>query len=121
MAIVEHMNNFSDHYGRSISVNRTTWRYYRRCQSYGALLAQAYLAHRPGTVEQLILSRAEPANYGKSWLHAEYAAIALAQLLPEKTVKNMLTGGLLKFLTLPEAERVEWKDLPATNSSLDAP
>ena len=29
-------------------------------------------------------------------------------LLPEKTVKSLLTGGLLKAITLPAAERAEW-------------
>lgn len=173
MTIVEHMNCFSDRYGRSVSVNETTWRYYRlgagapilwltgglrraafgfafleqlaarhlvvapdyppvktidefltafdtilytegiqTCtlagQSYGGFLAQAYLAHRPGAVDRLILSSSGPATFGKGWLPIEYAAIALARLLPEQTVKHLLTGRLLKFLTLPEAERVEW-------------
>src|SRR5512137_2670025 len=35
------------------------------CQSYGGMLAQAYLAHRPKPVERLILSSAGPAEYGK--------------------------------------------------------
>lgn len=77
-------------------------------QSYGGLLAQAYLAHRARAVERLILSSTGPADYGKGWLPVEYVAMALARLLPEKTVKNMLTGGLVKFIHLPEAERAEW-------------
>lgn len=79
-------------------------------QSYGGLLAQAYLAHKGQAVERLILSSSGPANYGKAWLPVEYAAIALVRLLPEKTAKNLLTGGLLRFITLPEAERAEWRD-----------
>ena len=173
MTILEQMNQFSDRYGRSVSVNQTTWRYYRvgagapilwltgglrraafgfaflerlathhlviapdyppvqtvdefltafdtivhregiqsfalGGQSYGGLLAQVYLAHRPEAVDRLILSSTGPANYGKGWLPVEYAAIALARLLPEKTVKNMLIGGLVKLISLPEAERAEW-------------
>jgi pimeloyl-ACP methyl ester carboxylesterase len=77
-------------------------------QSYGGLLAQAYLAHKTRAVKQLILSSTGPANYGKGWLPLEYVSIALARLLPEKTVKNLLTGGLVKFITLPEAERAQW-------------
>lgn len=77
-------------------------------QSYGGLLAQAYLAHKTEAVERLILSSTGPADYGKGWLPVEYAIIALVRLLPEKTVKNMLTGGLLKAITLPEADRTEW-------------
>jgi len=76
-------------------------------QSYGGLLAQAYLAHNTKAVDRLILSSTGPADYGKGWLPVEYAIIALVRLLPEKTVKNMLTGGLLKAITLPEAERAE--------------
>lgn len=78
------------------------------CQSYGGLPAQAYLAHRGQAVERLILSSTGPADYGKAWLPVEYAVIALVRLLPEKTVKNMMAGGLLKIVTVPEAERGEW-------------
>jgi len=77
-------------------------------QSYGGLLAQVYLVGRSKDVERLVLSSTGPADYGKAWLPAEYVCIALARLLPEKTVKNLLTGGLLKAITLPEAERTEW-------------
>ncbi len=69
-------------------------------QSYGGLLAQAYLAHQTKAVKRLILSSTGPADYGKGWLPVEYVSIALAHLLPEKTVKNLLTGGLVKFITL---------------------
>ena len=77
-------------------------------QSYGGMLAQAYLAHMPEAVERLILSSSGPADYGRAWLPVEYACIALVRLLPEKTVKNLLTRGLLKAFTLPEDERGEW-------------
>jgi pimeloyl-ACP methyl ester carboxylesterase len=79
-------------------------------QSYGGLLAQAYLAHKGQAVERLILSSSGPADYGKAWLPVEYVCMALVHLLPEKTVKNLLTGGLRKFITLPEAERAEWQE-----------
>jgi pimeloyl-ACP methyl ester carboxylesterase len=55
-------------------------------QSYGGMLAQAYLAHKPEAVERLILSSSGPADYGRAWLPVEYACIALVRLLPEKTV-----------------------------------
>lgn len=77
-------------------------------QSYGGLLAQAYLAHKPQVVERLILSSTGPADYGKGWLPAEYIFITLARLLPEQRVKKLLTRGLLKIITLPEVERAEW-------------
>lgn len=34
--------------------------------------------------------------------------MALAQLLPEKFVKSLLVGGLLRAMTLPESDRAEW-------------
>jgi pimeloyl-ACP methyl ester carboxylesterase len=77
-------------------------------QSYGGLLAQAYLAHRTRGVERIILSSTGPADYGKVWLAADYAAIALVRLMPERTIKKLLTSGLLKAISLPEAERAEW-------------
>ena len=40
----------------------------------------------------------------------EYLCIALVRSFPEKTVKRLLAGGLLKFITLPEAERAEWQE-----------
>lgn len=79
-------------------------------QSYGGLLAQAYLAHKGNAVERLVLSSTGPADYGKAWLPVEYFFIALAHILPETAVKNLLTGGLLKVITVPEAERAEWRE-----------
>lgn len=78
------------------------------CQSYGGMLAQAYLAHKSRSVERLILSSTGPADYSKAWLPVTYALIALARLLPEQTVKRLLIGRLLKVITVPAAERKEW-------------
>jgi pimeloyl-ACP methyl ester carboxylesterase len=72
------------------------------------MLAQAYLAHKPNAVERLILSSTGPADYSKAWLPLEYAVIALVRLLPDQTVKKLLTGRLLRFITLPAAKRGEW-------------
>ncbi len=79
-------------------------------QSYGGGLAQVYLARKVKSVERLILSSTAPGNYSKAMLPAVYAFIALARLLPEKTVKSLLAGGLLKAITVPEAERAEWRE-----------
>lgn len=79
-------------------------------QSYGGGLAQVYLTHKVKSVERLILSSTAPGNYPKAMLPAIYAFIALARILPEKTVKSLLTGGLLKAITVPEAERAEWRE-----------
>lgn len=175
MTVLEHINDFSHRYGKTVSIDEIHWRYYRlgtgapilwltgglrrpalsfaflerlatshlviapdyppvqtvdafftafdallqvegietfvlAGQSYGGFLAQAYLAHRPRVVEQLILSSSGPANYGKGWLPAEYAAIALTRLLPEKTVKHMLIDRLFSFISFPEAERSQWRE-----------
>ncbi|HVM59469.1 MAG TPA: alpha/beta hydrolase [Verrucomicrobiae bacterium] len=79
-------------------------------QSYGGLLAQAYLAYRTQGVERLVLSSTGPANYGKVWLVADYAAIGLVRLIPERIIKKLLVGGLLKAVPLPEPVRAEWTE-----------
>ncbi len=77
-------------------------------QSYGGMLAQAYLAHRPVDVHRLILSSAGPADYGRAWLPAEELLIALARVLPERALKRLLAAGLLKLVRrLPQHERTE--------------
>ncbi len=78
-------------------------------QSYGGMLAQAYLAERPAAVDRLVLSSSGPADYGRAWLPVEYLCIGLAYLLPEKSVKQLLARGLLNFITLPDAGRLEWE------------
>jgi pimeloyl-ACP methyl ester carboxylesterase len=84
-------------------------------QSYGGLLAQAYLAHRTTDVDRLILSSTGPADYGRAWLPAEKVFMVLARILPERTVKGLLAGGLLRAITLPEAERAEWVEAIKSN------
>jgi pimeloyl-ACP methyl ester carboxylesterase len=85
-------------------------------QSYGGLLAQAYVAHRPATVHTLILSSSGPADYSRLWLPVEHAAIGAARILPERAVKKMLGRGV-RSLLLPNAEREEW--LEAIDAILD--
>lgn len=79
-------------------------------QSYGGLLAQAYLSHKPETVDRLLLSSTGPAGYGKAWLPVEYLVIALVRILPERMVKKLLAGGLTKAISVPDEERAEWLD-----------
>jgi pimeloyl-ACP methyl ester carboxylesterase len=79
-------------------------------QSYGGMLAQAYLAHHGKVVERLILSSTGPADYGKAWLPVEYFCMGLARVLPETTVKNLLVGGLLKVISVPASKRAEWQE-----------
>lgn len=74
-------------------------------QSYGGMLAQAYLAHRPTGVQRLILSSTGPADYGRAWLRAEKLFITLARVLPERTVKHLLSAGLLRVVgQLPQLD-----------------
>jgi pimeloyl-ACP methyl ester carboxylesterase len=175
MTVLDQMNSFSERFGKRITVNGITWRYYRAGrgapvfwltgglrraalgfafmerlaarhtiiapdyppvqtideyldafdailnaegigrfmlggQSYGGMLAQAYLARKGNPVKRLILSSSGPADYGKAWLPVDDALVALARLLPEKTVKNLLFGGLMKIIHAPEAERTEWME-----------
>jgi pimeloyl-ACP methyl ester carboxylesterase len=79
-------------------------------QSYGGMLAQAYLAHHPSLVEKLVISSSGPADFGRTWLIGDGIAIALARILPERTVKNIIFGGLAKLITVPESEREEWME-----------
>jgi len=79
-------------------------------QSYGGLLAQVYLAQRPQAVERLILSSTGPADYGRVWLPVEYVSGALARILPERTLKKALAGGLLRVAGLPEAGHAAWQE-----------
>ena len=79
-------------------------------QSYGGGLAQVYLAHKTRAVERLILSSSGPGDYNKALLPVMYGIIALVRLLPEKTVKKLLASVLSKLITVPEAERAEWRE-----------
>ena len=105
MTIIEYLDAF-DSILRAEGMDRVTL----GGQSYGGLLAQAYLAYKPQAVERLILSSTGPASYGRGWLPVETLIIALAHVLPERTLKNMLAGGLAKAITVPESERAEWMD-----------
>jgi len=77
--------------------------------SYGGLLAQGYLAHRPEAVERLVLSSSGPAAYGPLWAVVDDAAIALVRLLPERRVKRLLAAGLGKVITTPAGGEDNWR------------
>ncbi|MBM3471438.1 MAG: alpha/beta hydrolase [Armatimonadetes bacterium] len=81
-------------------------------QSYGGLLAQAYLAHKDHAVDRLILSSTGPVNaIGKAWLPVLSIVVALARMLPEGSVKGLLAGELLKHINVPASERAEWLEV----------
>ncbi|HEY3409580.1 MAG TPA: alpha/beta hydrolase [Propionicimonas sp.] len=79
-------------------------------QSYGGLLAQAYVAARPGVVDQLVLSSSGPADYGYRWLPVEYLAIGLVRILPVRWVRRLLVRGLLGVVTAPDNELAQWQE-----------
>lgn len=78
-------------------------------QSYGGLVAQAYLALHPDRIDRLVLSSSGPADYGRPWMLADYVGMALAQILPGSLLKRALGSGLGKILSVPEAERAAWQ------------
>jgi len=78
-------------------------------QSYGGLLAQALLAVMPGRVTHLLLSSTGPADYGRAWAAVDDLCVFLARMLPERPLKRLLAGGLLKVLSVPPNERAGWE------------
>ncbi len=84
-------------------------------QSYGGMLAQAYLAHRPYAVQRLVLSSSGPATYARRWLVTAKLFTLLALVLPEKTLKELVTVGLTRLThQLPQPERTEMADVIRT-------
>lgn len=79
-------------------------------QSYGGLLAQAYVAARPEVVTQLVLSGSGPADYGRGWLPVEYLFIGLVRVLPVRWVRRLLMRAVLRVVTAPEADLASWQD-----------
>jgi pimeloyl-ACP methyl ester carboxylesterase len=78
-------------------------------QSYGGLLAQAYAACRPHVVERLVLSSTRPADYGHVWLPLEQLAILLVRVLPDRGLRRLIGVLLARVLTVPDAQRDEWR------------
>ncbi|OBH27414.1 hypothetical protein A5692_24650 [Mycobacterium sp. E342] len=84
-------------------------------QSYGGMLAQAYLAHRPGAIDRLILSSTGPADYARGWLALEDLLVFLAEVLPEKLLKKVVASGLVLLTRqLPAVQRRQMADLLRT-------
>jgi pimeloyl-ACP methyl ester carboxylesterase len=80
-------------------------------QSYGSLLAQVYLARHPQMVETLVISSGGPADYSRIWLAADYLAVALVRLLPDKSARKFFLKGLLNVLSPGAGEQSEWPDI----------
>ena len=81
-------------------------------QSYGGMLAQAYLAHRPGAIDRLILSSTGPADYARRWLPIEDLLVFLAKVVPEKLLKELVASGLSRLTRqLPTVQQRQMADL----------
>jgi len=81
-------------------------------QSYGGMLAQAYLAHRPEAVVRLVLSSSGPADFARGWLVAEKVLILLSRVLPERVLKRVVSAGLVRLTRqLPQPNRTQAADL----------
>jgi pimeloyl-ACP methyl ester carboxylesterase len=78
-------------------------------QSYGGLLAQAYLAYRNDSVEQLILSSSGPADYSKLWLEAINTVIH-NDLSREDVISHFaVAADLIRKGTVNPAAYQNWK------------
>lgn len=77
-------------------------------QSYGGMLAQAYLARHPQAVDRLVLSSTGPADFSPLWLPAASLIAALLRLLPERKVKAMLASQLRRVLATPSGGNDDW-------------
>lgn len=81
-------------------------------QSYGGMLAQAYLAHRPRAVQRLVLSSSGPTDYGWPWLAVGKLFILLVHVLPEDALKKLASAGLTRLThQLPQPNRAEMADV----------
>ena len=80
-------------------------------QSYGSLLAQAYLSQRPQVVEMLVISSGGPADYGRAWLAADYLAIGFLRLLSERGARKFFLNSLRRVLPAGSGEQAEWREI----------
>lgn len=77
-------------------------------QSYGGLVAQAFLRRFPARVKKLVLSSTGPLA---EWSRPKKIALALSHLLlrlPEKVQLALYKRALRPVLSVPEAERAFW-------------
>ena len=77
-------------------------------QSYGGLLAQAFLAAHPGRIRRLVLSSSGPADYGRLWVPVLSAAALAARILPKSLSGALLLAGLTGLLPSGSDADGEW-------------
>jgi pimeloyl-ACP methyl ester carboxylesterase len=80
-------------------------------QSYGSMLAQAYLADRPEHVKMLVISSGGPADYKPILQIVDYLAIGLVYLLPGRSAQRMFFKSLQTVLPSSTGEQKEWLEV----------
>ncbi len=78
------------------------------CQSYGGLIAQAYLASKGNKVKKLVLSSTGPVENNRLWIPLLTACVKIFKIMPEKVAKNFFFGGLGKIITVPKGTKTAW-------------
>lgn len=77
-------------------------------QSYGGLLAQAFLAAHPERIRRLVLSSSGPADYGRPWVPALAVIIAVVRVLPRRLLTALLVRALSGLLPPRTVRDGEW-------------
>ena len=77
-------------------------------QSYGGLLAQAFLAAHPERIRRLVLSSSGPADYGRPWAPVLSLAAAAARVLPKRLPAALLLAGLRGLLPSTSDPDGQW-------------
>lgn len=77
-------------------------------QSYGGLLAQAFLAAHPEQIRRLVLSSSGPADYGRPWAPFLSLAAAAARVLPKRLSAGLLLAGLSGLLPTTSDPDGQW-------------
>jgi len=80
-------------------------------QSYGSLLAQAFLSEKSDRVESLVISSGGPADYSRVWLAADYMAIGVVRVISERSAKKLFMRGLRNVLRSSTREQAEWLEV----------
>jgi pimeloyl-ACP methyl ester carboxylesterase len=78
-------------------------------QSYGGMVAQVMVQRFPKRVTKLVLSGAGPLSPPKAQRAILKLILAVAPLLPEKTVKNVYKKSISQVLSIPGDRRDFWQ------------
>lgn len=103
----QHINDFMQYFD-AILLQENINTFVLAGQSYGGLLAQAYLAKSPQRVKAIILSSSGPADYGRVWIITDLVAEGLARVLPTQQVKSLMARRIFKLVGPAGGEGEEW-------------